>query len=104
MFIHPKFKEELKKIHPQILEMVSLQDIDNLPNEEIIVKLKELMVKDSLQYHMITTEGAGREYLIYIIGHLKTIDDEYFWPDIEKRNELREQNSNRPENLLTKRT
>lgn len=104
MFIHPKFKEELKKIHPQILEMVSLQDIDNIPNEEIITKLKDLMVKDSLQYHMITTEGADREYLHDIIGHLKTIDDEYFWPDIEKRNAHREANSNRPEGLLTKRT
>lgn len=76
MNIHQDFKDELKKIRPDLATKFWLTNIDNMPNEDIIAKLIDMFSnQEELYNHRLVSDTWSDYYVNVILTEAKSIDD-----------------------------
>lgn len=81
MFIHQAFKDAFNELRPDIKTKLNLDNINDIPNEEIIQKLLAIFGVNSPYpkahvIRLISDDGVS-EYMEEILTDTKTIDDNY---------------------------
>lgn len=84
VFIHQNFKDDLKTLRPDLQTKFTFKvdEIDDLPNEKIIEKLKEIFTHDSDVYNGLSsrrlTSDSWQDYPITsILNNVVSIDDSF---------------------------
>ena len=81
MFIHQAFRDELKRIRPDLQTKFGLTDVDALPDETLITKLLEIFTNNNYptSQRRIASDTWNDYYIYLILQDLKSIDDEFMW-------------------------
>lgn len=84
VFVHQDFKDEIKNtMRPDLLEKFRLKDIDDLPNETIIQRLRDIYEEHNspVSTYRIVSDSWHDSYVSTLLEQIKSIDDQFFWTD-----------------------
>lgn len=84
VFVHQDFKDEIKNtMRPDLLEKFRLKDIDDLPNETIIQRLRDIYEEHNspVSTYRIVSDSWHDSYVWNLLEQIKSIDDQFFWTD-----------------------
>lgn len=80
VFIHQDFKEDLKTIRLDLQTKFAFKadEIDSMPNEQIIIKLKEIFASEhNLNNHRLISDSWQDYYINLILDNVVSIDDSF---------------------------
>lgn len=84
VFVHQDFKDEIKNnMRPDLLEKFRLKDIDDLPNETIIQRFRDIYEENNspISTYRIVSDSWHEWYVWTLLEQIKSIDDQFFWTD-----------------------